>query len=136
MTPAHLAEIEGRHAAATEGPWYQKSGNQTYQDGGHMALCAVCADGKGRAIEDLLCFFPNEGEPRVYNFPGDGEFIAHSWQDISDLLALVKEQAAKLAEANAGLDQFAADIVGLREELDAEFARNKEQAGEMEVNDG
>jgi hypothetical protein len=74
MTPAHLAEIEARHAAATEGPWVKAAGGQRVDFAvGPIGWITVSINAKK-----------------------DQEFIAASWQDIADLLALAKEQAGEI----------------------------------------
>jgi len=89
MTPAHLAKIEARHAAATEGPW-------------------AASDNAAELWGPPVYTYVHDGVPRFKRL-ADAKFIAASWQDISDLLALAKEQAARIAELEVELDAMYRD---------------------------
>jgi len=69
--PSRLAAIEARAQAATEGPWQMDEGSYHVYRGEDM----ICAD--------------------LYTEP-DAAFIANARTDVPALLALVREQQAKL----------------------------------------
>jgi hypothetical protein len=71
MSPDQLAAIEARAQAATEGPWEMDEGSYHVYRGEDM----ICAD--------------------LYTEP-DAAFIAAARTDVPALLALVREQQAKL----------------------------------------
>jgi hypothetical protein len=74
-----LAEIEARCEAATEGPWYANPG-------GYVELDEF---GEGEHFNGIAdTWNANDGK--------DAEFIAHARQDVPDLIATVREQAAEI----------------------------------------
>jgi hypothetical protein len=80
-----LAEIEARCEAATEGPWYANPG-------GYVELDEF---GEGEHFNGIAdTWNANDGK--------DAEFIAHARQDVPDLIATVREQAAEIEDARRG----------------------------------
>lgn len=80
LTPEHLAEIEARAEAATEGPWTEGQDSAVWNariygppNSGHRStsLCEVLQNGAGDAANNRA-------------------FIAHARTDIPDLLAAYK----------------------------------------------
>lgn len=86
MKPEKLKEIEERHVKATKGPWEAGLGrenNSVFSPAPHQ----------NRAKANMRLFSICYRENEIANV----DFIAHSHQDISDLLAEVKELKAKFA---------------------------------------
>ena len=92
MTKERLAEIKAREKAATKGPWqmwagwmqWSKDNDTSFPNETHWPICQKSRQFKGGSptkFDDILC--------RVHNL-ADNEFIAHSRQDIPDLLAEVE----------------------------------------------
>jgi hypothetical protein len=104
MTPAHLAEIEARHAAATEGPyrWRGKSGSLHGPGAPPYEF--------GKTVLSPTWEYDSGVDIEVSEV--DAAFIAASWQDISDLLALAKEQAAENEQLKAQLSERAGSFKG------------------------
>lgn len=109
MTDERLAEIAARHAAATEGPYsWSLSGVAAVPEGGSaygLHSAAPDVDWRQRDILEVC-------EGTVYSeysadssyidiTPANAELLACSWQDISDLLAHVAEQAAEIERLRA-----------------------------------
>lgn len=90
FTADELAAMAERERAATPGPWWQKS---------HRTPTAPHPD--ARELSSLLCYFPDEGEPRVWCWDTDGEFIVHARNEYARLLAVAQwaGEAAKLLSA-------------------------------------
>lgn len=92
MTPEQLATIQARADAATEGPWFRE-----YSD-------VVTAHPDPRDVEDgsddprgaRVCRRAAHIDKRDRQGIADAEFIAHARTDVPALVALVREQAAKL----------------------------------------
>jgi hypothetical protein len=84
MTPERLKEIEGRHGDATQGPWHLRGHN----------IHALIAQGQ------LI------GGVSGPTFPQNGTFIAHSWQDVKDLLEEVRLLQSLLADARDDSEMF------------------------------
>lgn len=84
MTPERLAEIRERAGAATQGPWEHR------QPFGTQNHAVITADG------DLGN--DNEG---VWYEETDAEFIAHSREDVPDLLAHVDHLTAEVERLRA-----------------------------------
>ena len=82
-----LAAIEARAHAATEGPWETHDGDvvQSYD-------IAVKTGEHSYEREGII--------PGEYVRDNDAEFIAHARTDVPALLALVRDQQAKLYRAN------------------------------------
>lgn len=98
LTPEQLSDIEQRHAAATPGPWawslcYQVEGPEDM----HWALESPQSAAEGKVINHRLvltatcptfCGDPFDDDP-------DMRLLAHSWEDIKNLLATVKSLAGE-----------------------------------------
>ena len=94
-----LSEIRDRHAAATNGPWEWREAFY----GGEDVL-----RGEGRTVLLADIYFAATGQWRasVDVSDADGNFIAHSWQDVADLLDTVgelRERERVLSKANDDL---------------------------------
>lgn len=94
MSDDELAAIEARAAAATPGPWWQKS-HET-------------PTGDGVELSRLLCYFEDEGDPRFWTWSTDGVFVAHARTDVPALLAEVRRLRSERDE----LQQNISDILG------------------------
>jgi hypothetical protein len=116
MTPERLAEIRARHVAATAGP-YRWSGYVTNHTisldsaatgnevlgfrrwGMQNAQPVFCADGLLCAAAEVLAPDPAPGRGRITRVDHpDAEAIAHSWQDVEELLAEVDRLRALVEE--------------------------------------
>jgi hypothetical protein len=98
LSAARLAEIQARHEAATPGPyaWGESGGMLALGTAGdvffegHVLTCARrCSACEARGAR---CLGPNEP---------NSAFLAHSWQDVADLLAEVERLRAEI-EAKSG----------------------------------
>lgn len=78
-----LNAIQARADKATKGPWNADDGSYNVYDAEAYMVCADLADGD------------------------TSEFIAHARTDVPALLALVRDQAAKLGRVEAQLDEWA-----------------------------
>ena len=94
-TADQLAAIEARARAATEGPWEIVSASL------HQPIIYADSSGLDIAIMDNRDGVDN-----------DAEFIAHARTDVPALLALVREQQAKLDRVEALADE--ADAIAKR----------------------
>lgn len=87
LSAEECAVIAHRQAASGPGPWHYNGDNGkafTVVQGPHrFSVCSV--HGPGPTVR------------QGYSYDSRGEFIAHSWQDMQDLLATV----AQLREENA-----------------------------------
>jgi tRNA(Ile2) C34 agmatinyltransferase TiaS len=86
-----LAAIESRANAATEGPWYVDDEEQTVRAREHAG--EIVYDRSAEHRTEWAAFKPT------------AEFIAHARTDVPDLLALVREQAAKLDLLTLALEE-------------------------------
>jgi len=94
-----LAAIEARANAATEGPWETHDGDvvQSYD-------IAVKTGEHSYEREGII--------PGEYVRDNDAEFIANARTDVPVLLALVREQQAKLDRVEALADKYPYTILG------------------------
>lgn len=96
MTPARLADIEGREKAATPGPW-EILDYATYED--HDECCLELQD-------DTIESSKHE----------NAEFIATARTDIPDLLAEVRRLTAELSAVTLERDAAVKDLYYLAED--------------------
>jgi len=96
-TTDQLAAIEARAQAATEGPWDYEPFDGAFgvyslemQDNGDLSA--------------VIGYYASEGEG---GSKADADFIAHARTDVPALLAMVREQQARLDAATAILDEWA-----------------------------
>jgi len=95
-----LGEIEARAQAATEGPWEP----EPTRAGDYMPYYGVKSLAKGWNVVHARVDWEGFGHG---SRQADAEFIAHAREDIPALLAMVREQRARLDAATAILDEWA-----------------------------
>lgn len=94
MTDERLAEIEARHAAATEGPYWLEPAALNLHDDRYSSLCSHKGMIGVAGVDDDGCAY-------FVLDPPDAEFTAHSWQDIADLLAEVRRLRGENGDLSA-----------------------------------
>lgn len=110
---ARLKEIEVRVEAATPGPWV-KDGNGT---GGHIKSMPEppVLDARGWEKTPTVCIYDiwsrlgvpvPESEELASREDKDGKFIAHSRQDIPDLVAYARALQSQLTKALAEVERL------------------------------
>ncbi len=77
----NLSEIEKRWSKATEGPWVVETEQAEFEE---IWPFAIAVAGATRRVLSDSTFSGIDGM-------ADADFIAHSWQDIKDLIERVKE---------------------------------------------
>lgn len=97
MKPAErVSAIRERLEKATKGPWYQ---------GSHAQPEPPTPDAV--ELSRLLCCFEDEGEPRFWDWEGDGEFVANAREDLPWALERIEKLEAALRCAMNNLDSDA-----------------------------
>jgi hypothetical protein len=103
MTPARLQEIRERHAKATKGPMVAIPVKRRW----HFHETPVFDDGMwdilpAEDMERLPVISVDRGDDHDSatrkSAADDAQFFAHSWQDISDLLAHVERLEGRVRE--------------------------------------
>lgn len=94
MTPEELAEIQGRHEAATPGPWWSDESDLMWRLHGVHARIPGNENTllPEQIINKQIVKAPKSGTNYAEYWPdeADDAFITHAWQDIADLLAEAK----------------------------------------------
>lgn len=90
-TTDQLAAIQARADAATEGPWHVDDEEQTVR----------AREYAGEIVYDRSAEHPSEWA----EFKQTAEFIAHARADVPALLALVREQQARIERGLAACDR-------------------------------
>lgn len=84
-----LKELDELDAKRSPGPWWQKSW-----------LCTSAPPGANKELSEMLCFFADEGEPRFWNYEGDGQFIVK----LENGWPLIREELRNALKLNGGAD--------------------------------
>lgn len=100
-----LAAIEARAQAATEGPWKAENLERDY---GHRGIYWVSVDRPDEIKTVAEVDANDDGVEAIWRM-ADAEFIANARTDVPALLALVREQQAKLDRGTEVLDELMAD---------------------------
>ena len=99
-----LGEIEARVAAASPGPWETAMSNDDYPPVTHAVITASHGDVVAELAEDVRA---DTQEGPLATGSEDAYFIAHARTDIPTLLAMVREQRAKLDRVEAQAARWA-----------------------------
>jgi hypothetical protein len=110
LTNERLAEIEARLKKATEGPY-------KVNWGGNASPWIETAPGSSTYDEEEGGVWIGEAGS---GFPDDSEFLAHSWEDVRDLLAALKDSRESVAYLEMLLKRVKEDA---RQELRQETRR-------------
>jgi len=111
-----LAAIEERASAATEGPWEAQN---LERDHGHRGIYWVSVDRPDEIKTVAEVDANDDGIEAIWRM-ADAEFIAHARTDVPALLALVREQQAKLDAVRDLAEEW--ESLGSRHPLYAHFA--------------
>ena len=91
MTEPNLSDIRARHAAATQGPW-MAVGKSVRVAGSEAHFGCAPTGAQGTGICNCLGQgWPSHATGCNEQASANADFIAHSWQDEKDLLALLEE---------------------------------------------
>ncbi len=131
MTPSHLSAIAARHAGATPGPWRL----ELEEGEKHSDITAVRS-----TLFEPIAIIPHDDmtDAGWREIKANARFIAHSWQDVKDLLALVAEMQNKLPARTDGLAGCSAEApavanVGRPLPDDLDDLRTPPPAGDVEA---
>lgn len=89
MENERLEEIRGRWSAATEGPW-EVNRDSRFDCGEPWTIWTALGPGYGYVANVAPYCPPYPGHSDYAQKTADAHFLAHSWQDIRDLLAEVE----------------------------------------------